>query len=73
MSNAGQAFHQFRDRESLREYGHLARQDEAQLGSAQLRDRIIDAFERFEIRHGLNEGEGRFLLLETGIRHQRGR
>lgn len=44
------------------------RENDARYGSTVLRDRIETMFVRFEVQHRLEAGEGRVLLLDTGVK-----
>lgn len=50
------------------DYFAKARRRRANRGSVRLHDAMQEAFFRFEAEHGLECGEGQFLLLETGVR-----
>ena len=45
----------------------IARRAEYEGASTELRERIERMFWKFEWKHGLAEGEGRTLLLDTGV------
>jgi hypothetical protein len=41
---------------------------DAEHASRELADRIHRQFRKFELRHGLMDGEGEILLMNTGVR-----
>lgn len=49
----------------------LKRGEVSQTGSARLREAVLRAFLMFERTHGLEPGEGRILLLQTGLQPRR--
>jgi hypothetical protein len=67
MTQPRSARHYIVERDSLWGTANVISDAQAEEGSTRLRHRILGAISRFEKRHGLKRGEGRTLLLNTGV------